>query len=130
MGEDVHEDDWDPSACEALARGLDLHPDEVYALLRAVRDDTGDVVDLQYEWVSRTALRGATTALVGRRLSDVYSPEELLVLPDMLAAVGTGQSAVREVWFDQVGEVAARLSGMMPRSRTWQPSASSRPRSQ
>ena len=101
----------DPMAvAQALLAGLDRHTDEVFAVMGAVRDSSGDVVDLTYEWVGAAAERG-DVSLVGRRLRELYTEEELIVLPEMLSMVGTGSSAMREVWFDSGGDVAVRLRG-------------------
>ena len=79
----------DTTTWAALGRGLSEHPDDALLLMRAVRDEAGQVVDLLHEWVNATAERNAGTALQGRTLLEVYTAHDAFLLGDMTALLET-----------------------------------------
>jgi diguanylate cyclase (GGDEF)-like protein len=94
----------DAKTWAALGRGLSEHPDDALMLLRAVRDDEGQVVDLSYEWVNATAERNAGEALQGRTVLDVYSEHDAFQLSQMKALLLSGGSARMQVTFPADGD--------------------------
>jgi diguanylate cyclase (GGDEF)-like protein len=91
-------------ALVALAEALLAHEQDAFVVLRALRDESGTVVDFVHELVNATAERNAGQPLLGRRHLEVYPSGS--IFPALRDVLTTGQSLHVELEVSADGDPA------------------------
>ncbi|MDT0166064.1 GGDEF domain-containing protein [Actinotalea sp. AC32] len=73
-----------------LLRALAAQPDDAWVLMRAVRDDSGTVRDLDHVWVNATAEHNSGRGLVGTTLLEAFGDRTATLVPTFVDLLRTG----------------------------------------